>query len=411
MMTRSIVAAALCFAMQSVLHTQGKTPGPVAPAAGWPPASVVAPTGIYPADVQNVQAALDRGGMVWLRSRNAAGVPTAFNFGPADAGGATATITKNVAIFGELGAPARTTIAGGLVPFSSDAKVLITLANVRFVGPGAAAVVLNASSGAAIIGNEVTDVAGAVNSFGSVESHGMKFIAADRRSFSGHLIVSGNLIHNLSAGFAEGLVFQSVGARVTVSFNRITSVESSGITVFEPGGDVAITDNVVAPGAGSGGDFALGNGVQLYGTAGGSYHVERNTITCTNPNADGLIVAGGFNWLTFEPGPPVTGAVIRRNEVSMLDSCCGAISIFDNVSSSTVSQNTLRGTAAWAVGLVPTGLVELAGAAANRFVDNRIDQFDPSLAHVVFFSHTSENVWRGPSGIIIDFGIDNVFVD
>jgi hypothetical protein len=82
----------------------------------------------------------------------------------------------------------------------------------------------------------------------------------------------------------------------------------------------------------------------------------------------------------------VTGAVIRKNEISMTDSCCGAISIFDSVSSSTISHNTLLGSAAWAVGLVPT------------------------LAHAFIFSHTRDKVWRGPSGTVVDFGVNNVFV-
>ena len=52
--------------------------------AGFPcaAATVVYPTGSYPLDVQNVQAALDGGGTVLLKATNAAGVPTAFDFGP-----------------------------------------------------------------------------------------------------------------------------------------------------------------------------------------------------------------------------------------------------------------------------------------------------------------------------------------
>jgi hypothetical protein len=117
--------------------------------------------------------------VVLLKKPKRRGRPTAFNFGPADSGGATATITRDVAIIGELDRSARATIEGGFIPFLSDVKSLITVANVRFVGPGAAALVLNASSGATIVGNEVTAVAGAANEFGIIESDGMKFIAGD----------------------------------------------------------------------------------------------------------------------------------------------------------------------------------------------------------------------------------------
>jgi hypothetical protein len=43
---------------------------------------VVYPTGDYPTDVQNVQAAVDQSGTVLLKAQNAAGVATTFNFGP-----------------------------------------------------------------------------------------------------------------------------------------------------------------------------------------------------------------------------------------------------------------------------------------------------------------------------------------
>jgi hypothetical protein len=384
----------------------------MAAAAGSPSLTVVSPTGAFPDDVASVQAALDRGGVVLLKSRNAAGVATAFNFGPAEPGGGTASITRDVAIFGEVTKSARTTIRGGFIPFRGDERVRMSLANVRFVAPAVAALVLNASSGATILGNEVSEVVGATSEFGFIQSHGMKFIGgSDPRSFRGHIVVSGNWMHDIGAGLAEALLFESVAADVTVSFNRIESIESNGIVIFEPGGHVWIQDNVVAPGAGSDSPFSLGNGIQLYGTAGGSYRVERNTITCENPNADGLIVAGGFNWLTFEPGPPIVGAVIRKNEISMTDSCCGAISIFDSVSSSTISHNRLRGNAQWGVGLVATGLLDPTEAVGNKFVGNDIEQLTASLAHAFFFTHTRDNVWRGPSGTVVDFGVNNVFED
>ena len=49
-------------------------------------AGTVFPTGVFPGDVERVQAELDRGGVVLLKSTNARGKPTAFNFGPAEPG-------------------------------------------------------------------------------------------------------------------------------------------------------------------------------------------------------------------------------------------------------------------------------------------------------------------------------------
>ena len=51
--------------------------------------TVVYPTGQYPADVNNVQAAVSAGGKVLLKATDTAGVFTPFNFGPAVEGSGT----------------------------------------------------------------------------------------------------------------------------------------------------------------------------------------------------------------------------------------------------------------------------------------------------------------------------------
>ena len=106
-------------------------------------------------------------------------------------------------------------------------------------------------------------------------------------------------------------------------------------------------------------------------------------------------MAGGFNLLTFEPGLPIQGAVIHKNEISMSGSCCGAISLFDSVSFSTISQNTLRGSAEWGLGLL---LATDGEAVGNTFVENDISQFTAGTAHVFFFHHARDNVFRGRAG-------------
>jgi hypothetical protein len=365
----------------------------------------VFPTGVFPDDVANVQAALDQGGLVLLKSRNTMGVPTAFDFGPADPDlGGTATITRDVVILGEKGRSSRTTIRGGSIPFTSSAKVNSSLVNVRFDAPLAAALEFTASSGALIVGNEVSGVIGAPF-FGLTEGVGMRFVSSgDPGDFSGHIVVSGNVIRDLGATFSDGLVFDSVAAAVTIAFNRIERVESNGIFMFAPAGDVAILNNVITPGPASGNPFSGGNGIQLIESAGGAYRVEHNKITCENPNADGLLIAGG-------PGPAILGAVIRRNEISMNSSCCGAISLFDDVSFSTISHNWLRGSAEWGFGLVPSGFVQEPEATGNTFVGNDISQLSAGIAHVLFFSHAHDNVFRGPSGTALDLGENNLFID
>lgn len=75
---------------------------------------VVHPTGTYPADVENVQAAADLGGTILLTATNAAGEPTAFNFGtPALLPDRGVFLENEVTVLGERASGARTTIRGG----------------------------------------------------------------------------------------------------------------------------------------------------------------------------------------------------------------------------------------------------------------------------------------------------------
>ena len=370
----------------------------------------VFPTGVFPDDVEHVQAALDAGGVVLLKGENAAGEPLAFDFGPAQPGiGGSTWITKDVVIVGERGESGRTTIRGGSVPFRGDTPVRLGVLNVEFDGPLEAALVLTASAGAVIVGNEISGVVGAPF-FDATSGDGMAFIGGDPSVFSGHILVSANVIHDLLAEDADGLDFESVAAAVTIAFNRIEAVGTNGILMFQAGGDVAILGNVIVPGPGSGSPYSTGNGIQLLGTAGGVYRIEHNTVICENALADGLLMAGGVNWLTFEPGPPILGAVIDDNEISIANTCCGAISLFDDVSFSTIRRNRLHGTGVYALGLVPTGLVASPRAVGNFFSGNAISQFTPDLAHVLFFSHARNNLFIGPSGIVVDLGENNRFL-
>jgi opacity protein-like surface antigen len=79
-------------------------------------AIVVYPTGDYPTDVQNVQAAVDQGGTVLLKAQNAAGVATAFNFGPPVQGLGFVTLHRDVELLGEQLGATMTTVDGGWYP-------------------------------------------------------------------------------------------------------------------------------------------------------------------------------------------------------------------------------------------------------------------------------------------------------
>src|SRR5438445_10092976 len=72
--------------------------------------TIVYPTGVFPTDVQNVQAAVDLGGTVLLKSVNATGDTAAFNFGtPRCFPDRFVSLSTDVNIVGERVGPHMTT--------------------------------------------------------------------------------------------------------------------------------------------------------------------------------------------------------------------------------------------------------------------------------------------------------------
>src|SRR5262245_61092052 len=79
-----------------------------------PSVTTVYPTGLFPLDVHNVQAAVDGGGTVLLKASTVSGTPTAFNFGAPQYGGGI-NIYNDVELVGEHSGGSMTTIAGGFI--------------------------------------------------------------------------------------------------------------------------------------------------------------------------------------------------------------------------------------------------------------------------------------------------------
>src|SRR5262245_54067987 len=75
------------------------------------------PTGRWPRDVQNVQAAVDAGGTVRLKAVDFTRTPTAFNFGGDSQTIGSVRLHTDVIVVGEEAGSARTTIRGGTIPF------------------------------------------------------------------------------------------------------------------------------------------------------------------------------------------------------------------------------------------------------------------------------------------------------
>jgi hypothetical protein len=122
--------------------------------------AVVYPTGDYPTDVQNIQAAVDRGGTVLLKAQNAAGAATAFNFGPPVQGPGFVTLHRDVELLGEQLGSTITTLDGGHYPVRGGFEAIkATIRGIAFAGPLEGALFFfNPMLDVQIIGNQILDV-------------------------------------------------------------------------------------------------------------------------------------------------------------------------------------------------------------------------------------------------------------
>ena len=136
------------------------------------PAMAVKPTGLYPDDVINVQAAVDAGGTVVLEAKNAAEEPTVFNFGPATATeNVRVTISRPMTVMGEPGSK----IIGGNMPIvcNSPGVTIQNLTLEAYAYCGIAS--LNAGPGDKIIirNNSLSSTQGGVVSYGVIPVKGI----------------------------------------------------------------------------------------------------------------------------------------------------------------------------------------------------------------------------------------------
>lgn len=233
------------------------------------PVRVVHPTGVWPTDVQNVQAAVDLGGTVVLRARNSSGATMAFNFGtPERLPDRTVFLTTDVAITGETVGSSMTTINGGLFPFFGETKSKTRISGIHFVSPLVSAIIIVASTGAEIVRNRITSVVGNfLPLLGLSEGRGIKFLGNrdPDGAITGRVVVADNVIEDMHADLSDAIVFDAVAADVLVTRNRVETVQSSGMLFIDSAGKVAIAANDIEPGPGDPGEFSFGNGMTIVG--------------------------------------------------------------------------------------------------------------------------------------------------
>jgi hypothetical protein len=219
---------------------------------GWanaapPVTTTVYPTGSFPLDVQNVQTAIDKGGSVLLKTTNAAGQPTAFNFGPPDAF-AGVNLTTDVSILGEQVGQFTTTIKGGFDPILGLVPVKSTIQGIHFEGPLDSPIALFRSTGANIVGNHISGIVPLRLFFGFTEIEGIFVSGFDdpQNAVTGQVTIADNVIEVAGGDFVNGMQLDSVAADVEISGNTVNFLASNGfiqtlgILVFRSRGKVRV---------------------------------------------------------------------------------------------------------------------------------------------------------------------------
>jgi hypothetical protein len=386
--TKTAVAlAVVCLAARSAAASQG-----------WAPDHVVFPTGEWPADVHNVQAAMNQGGSVLLKSTDAAGRPTAFDFGPSDSSGGFVTVTEDVALWGETVRGHGTTIQGGFLPVRSLAPVKSAIRGIRFSRSGFVAINVGVTAGIEITGNTITDMV-AESEIGEAIAIFISNLSNPDR-IGGQVLIAGNVIavdERRQATFADGIVILGASGTVKITGNRITDAPNAGISLLRTR-RVSIVDNLVVPGQGDP-SVVFGNGISLTSPLDGhEVLIADNVVLCDNPNADGILV-GGLS-------APVSGAVVRKNHVTMHGSEFGAISLYGAVSDALVKGNKISGGGAFALQL-SQGFDPEDTISSTRLQGNNLSHFHSTRADVFFDVNTVDNVLAGHCDSVLDLGTNN----
>jgi len=380
---------------------------------GWtyaaaPVTTTVYPTGSFPLDVQNVQAAIDRGGTVILKATNTAGQLTAFDFGPpVPQTGTGVNLTTDVNVLGEQVGQYATTIKGGFAPILGLVPVKSTIQGIDFEGPLDSPIVLIRSTGADIVGNRIRGMVPLLLFFGFTEIEGI-FVAGNddpQNAITGRIRIADNVIEVSGGDFVNGMQFDEVSADIEVSGNTVQFLESDGviqtvgILVFRSHGNADIVNNLVTMGPGDPDAFPLG--IFVGGHAEARYMISRNTIITNHPNSDGMDVFG----LSFSGS--TQNAVIEGNHVVMhsLIPTSGGIALVGAVKNSLVSANHVEGTAGNSIQVL--GLGSALTADSNRALGNDISQLSPLNGDVFFGSDSINNLFAGHCNTYVDLGIGN----
>ena len=363
----------------------------------------VYPTGTVPLDADNVQAAVDRGGIVRLKAVDFARRPTAFNFGGHSSVIGSVLLRHNVVIFGEETAGARTTIRGGTWPFFGNVAVKATIAGIDFESPWGGAILIIRSRGATIAGNRIANVIPYMLPVNFTQGDGIDVNGDSPSAITGEVRIIDNEIEGLTADFAVGMQLDGDNADVVIRGNTVHvgqdldagSIESDGILVLRNHRSVEISGNTVIVGPGT-----VFDGIAIAGDSDARYRVTGNTVESESPQADGILAIGG------RFSEPTVAPLIENNTVTMHGSLYGGIGLYGAVSDGLIADNRISGDAAVALQATDDGQpADLA--TGNAFTRNALEDLAAAQADILFGANSSGNVESGACRSFIDEGIGN----
>lgn len=184
----------------------------------------VYPTGVYPDDVSNVQAAVSAGGNVVLEATDLSGNPTAFNFGPPTAGSGAVGLLVDVVVSGTKAPTGEmTTIVGGAAPIQVAQPIHFAIRGIRFVGPLDSAIDVGYSRDAVIADNVIQDVVPFTMQDGTTQGIGIGVNTGTgpTSNIRGNVLIANNVIDGVLADAGYGIVSAHHDAQATIEGNKV----------------------------------------------------------------------------------------------------------------------------------------------------------------------------------------------
>lgn len=372
--------------------------------------TVIYPTGQFPDDVNNIQAAVNLGGTVLLKATNTVNVFTPFNFGPAVDGSGTVFLNTNVRIIGETVAGRMTTILGGDTPFRCYEPINTAIHKLYFDGPRMAAVLVLDTDRFEFSRSHVARVVPFLwYTEDGVDVYKGQGIWIDVAGTSqGTIVIEDNIFENCGLGGAQlgyGLAIVSGESRLRIARNLIRGANLAGIILIWPGAETLIEDNIIVTGPGDIEPRFHGNAIHLLGAWNRVQNtpviIRNNDMRVEGPEAQGIF-AFGDEVQNYK----VQNTIIEKNLITVTNGLTG-IGLWGEVWNSHIRNNRLRGDAEYAMVLGAGFFDPTEPSMSNMFVGNNIATFDSSVADVFFDTNTVNNVLKGHSGTVIDLGTGN----